>query len=75
MMSTLSNITAGVQTAGEGNRPVLQPSSWLQDLNIAIEAAFPALAFIFVALRVFVRGRLRTFGWGELTLTPSLLWL
>ncbi|ORY64945.1 uncharacterized protein BCR38DRAFT_473941 [Pseudomassariella vexata] len=42
-----------------------QPRSWLQDLGIAIEVFFPALALLVVALRVYSRLNTKTFGWDD----------
>lgn len=65
MSSTLSNITAGIEAAGGANRPTMEPTSWLQDLNIAVEVICPVFAFLFVLLRIFVRAQMGTFGWGQ----------
>lgn len=63
--NTLSSQATGAQaSAGFGTETFL-PSNWLQDLNIAISAVGPIVALVFVSLRVFVRGQMRTFGWGE----------
>lgn len=41
-----------------------QPSSWLQNLGIAIEIVSPALALIIIFLRLYSRLKTRNFGWG-----------
>jgi hypothetical protein len=41
-----------------------QPTSWLQNLGIAIEIICPGLALIFVGLRLYIRIKLDNFGWG-----------
>jgi hypothetical protein len=41
-----------------------QPTSWLQNLGIAIEILCPVLALIVVSLRLYIRIKLENFGWG-----------
>ncbi|KAI1139887.1 hypothetical protein F5Y05DRAFT_380366 [Hypoxylon sp. FL0543] len=41
------------------------PTSWLQNLGIAIEVVCPALALLVVALRTYVRLESKTFGWDD----------
>lgn len=45
--------------------------SWLQDFGIALEVIFPALAFIVVILRAYIRIDTKSFGWGKLITTAS----
>ncbi|KAI0843629.1 hypothetical protein F5Y06DRAFT_255411 [Hypoxylon sp. FL0890] len=40
------------------------PTSWLQNLGIAIEVVCPALALLVVSLRTYTRVKTKTFGWG-----------
>ncbi|KAK7434770.1 integral membrane protein [Colletotrichum acutatum] len=40
------------------------PTSWLQDLGIAIEVACPTLALITISLRLYIRNDTKTLGWG-----------
>lgn len=40
------------------------PTTWLQNLGIAIEVACPTLALITVTLRLYIRIDTRTLGWG-----------
>lgn len=63
--NTLSGQATGAEAGAGFGTSRLQPSDWLQDLNIAITAMGPPLALVFVSLRIFVRAQLRTFGWGE----------
>ena len=41
------------------------PTSWLQNLGIAIEIIGPALALIVTLLRIYIRVSTKAFGWGE----------
>ncbi|KAI1206127.1 uncharacterized protein F4807DRAFT_238189 [Annulohypoxylon truncatum] len=41
------------------------PTSWLQNLGIAIEVVCPALAFIVVVLRTYIRLDTKSFGWDD----------
>lgn len=41
------------------------PTSTLQKWAIAIEILFPLVSLVLVALRTFVRIRIKSFGWGE----------
>ncbi|KAI1388552.1 uncharacterized protein F4822DRAFT_429170 [Hypoxylon trugodes] len=41
------------------------PTSWLQNLGIAIEILCPALALIVVALRTYIRLDTKSFGWDD----------
>jgi hypothetical protein len=43
----------------------IQPTSWLQNLGIAIEVICPALSLIVVGLRVYIRLKTANFGWGK----------
>ncbi|KXH50132.1 integral membrane protein [Colletotrichum simmondsii] len=40
------------------------PTSWLQNLGIAIEVACPTLALIAISLRLYIRIDTKTLGWG-----------
>lgn len=42
----------------------VEPSSWLQNLGIAIEIVCPALALIVTALRLYIRIDTKNLGWG-----------
>jgi len=42
-----------------------QPTSWLQNLGIAIEVVCPALALIFTTLRIYIRSKSKNLGWGR----------
>ncbi|KAI2467488.1 hypothetical protein F4781DRAFT_402110 [Annulohypoxylon bovei var. microspora] len=41
------------------------PTSWLQNLGIAIEVVCPALALIVVVLRTYIRFDTKSFGWDD----------
>ncbi|KAK1542027.1 integral membrane protein [Colletotrichum paranaense] len=41
------------------------PTSWLQNLGIAIEVACPTLALIAISLRLYIRIDTKTFGWDD----------
>lgn len=41
------------------------PTTWLQNLGIAIEIICPALALIVTLLRIYVRVSTKSFGWGR----------
>lgn len=41
------------------------PTSWLQNLGIAIEVVCPALALLVVVLRTYIRLDTKTFGWDD----------
>lgn len=41
------------------------PTSWLQNLGIAIEIIGPSLALIVTILRIYTRVNTKTFGWGK----------
>lgn len=43
------------------------PTSWLQNLGIAIEVVCPVLALIVVGLRTYIRIDTKSFGWGKFT--------
>lgn len=49
-----------------------QPTSGLQNLGIAIEIVFPALAFICVCFRVYHRLKKGNHGWGVWTFLQRL---
>jgi len=44
------------------------PTSWLQNLGIAIEVICPALALLVVLLRIYIRVKTKNFGWGALAI-------
>ncbi|KAI5864004.1 hypothetical protein GGS23DRAFT_478008 [Durotheca rogersii] len=49
------------------------PTSWLQDLGIAIEVVCPALALIVVLLRVYIRIDTKSFGWDDGLIVASMV--
>ncbi|KAI1091198.1 hypothetical protein F5B19DRAFT_288138 [Rostrohypoxylon terebratum] len=51
---------SGTTTATNAN-----PTSWLQNLGIAIEVVCPALALIVVVLRTYIRLDTKSFGWDD----------
>ncbi|KAI2606606.1 hypothetical protein GGR54DRAFT_652290 [Hypoxylon sp. NC1633] len=42
-----------------------EPTSWLQNLGIAIEIVFPTLSLIALLLRVYIRVDTKSFGWDD----------
>ncbi|KAL7624628.1 hypothetical protein AAE478_006197 [Parahypoxylon ruwenzoriense] len=49
------------------------PTSWLQNLGIAIEVACPALALLAVILRTYIRLDTKSFGWDDGLIVTSMI--
>ncbi|KAI0385555.1 hypothetical protein F5Y04DRAFT_246140 [Hypomontagnella monticulosa] len=49
------------------------PTSWLQNLGIAIEIVCPALALIVVVLRTYIRLDTKSFGWDDGLIVASMV--
>lgn len=68
MSSTFSQQPGGGGVGAIGGlygMQIVEPSSWLQDLIIATNFLSPALALLFVIIRVVIRAQMNTFGWGQ----------
>ncbi|KAK2033711.1 integral membrane protein [Colletotrichum zoysiae] len=49
-----------------------EPTSWLQNLAIAIEVLCPVLAFVVVVLRLYIRFDIKSLGWDDALICASL---
>ncbi|KAI1780731.1 hypothetical protein F4818DRAFT_396618 [Hypoxylon cercidicola] len=60
-----------IQASSAPSNP--NPTSWLQNLGIAIEVVCPALAFIVVVLRSYIRIDTKTFGWDDSLIVAAMV--